>query len=84
MVMIWGAAGLTLLVVSAAAIWGLHKLCLQLEERGYLYYRKRPEGGGGGAGIFMEMDRLSRPSIEHVMEVRDTATRKEQQNADGD
>jgi hypothetical protein len=58
-----------------AAGWGLHRFCIALEERGYLYYRKSPEGGGGSGGVLAEMDRLARPSIQHVVEVSDERRR---------
>ena len=40
--MVWVVTIAVLLVVSAllvAAGWGLHRLCLRLEERGWMYYR---------------------------------------------
>ncbi len=64
--------GVTGAVVAAG--WGFHRLCLHLEKRGYLYYRTRSKGGGGGlAGVFHDMDRLTRPSVEHVIRVQDEA-----------
>jgi hypothetical protein len=51
--------------------WLLHRMCIRLEDAGYLYYRRRPTGGGGGGGVFQELDRLTRPSIQHVVEVHD-------------
>ncbi len=84
MVAIGCLIALGVLVLLVAAIWGFHRLCLLLEERGYIYYRKRPEGGGSVAGVFLEMDRLSRPSMEHVIAVQDTSTNVERQEIDGD
>jgi hypothetical protein len=54
-----------------AAGWAFHRLCMHLEERGYLYYRSRPKGGSGLAGVLNGIDRLTRPSIEHVIRVDD-------------
>jgi hypothetical protein len=67
-------AVLTLLALVAVA-WGLHRFCVALEERGYLYYRKKPEGGGTAAGLLADLDRLTRPSIQHVVETKDEARR---------
>lgn len=66
-----------------AAGWGLHRLCLLLDERGYLYYRTRSKGGGGLAGVFQDMDRLTRPSIEHVIRVQDEAGADDRADVDG-
>ena len=56
----------------AAVGWGLHRTCLKLEELGYIYYRQRPQGRGGGpAGMLNELDRMTRPSIEYVVEAQD-------------
>ena len=57
----------------AVALYALHRLALKLEERGYLYYRhKKPTGGGGAsAGVFNQLDSLTRPSIEHTIEAQD-------------
>jgi hypothetical protein len=73
-----GGVGLIL-----AAGWGFHRFCIALEDRGYLYYRTRPRGGGGGmSGVLSELDRLTRPSVQHVVEVRDESRRK-QNDAEG-
>src|SRR5262245_26398735 len=53
--------------------WGLHRLCIRLEEWGYIYYRQSSGGRGSGIGsVFLELDRLTRPSVEHVVEVQNT------------
>jgi hypothetical protein len=62
------------------AVFGLHRLLLRLENRGYIYYRKKPRGGGGVA--FLELDRLVRPSIEHVQRANDVIV--ESQENDGE
>ena len=74
--------GVVLVVV--AAVWGLHRLCVLLEDRGYLYYRKSRGGGGTGASVFLEMDRIARPSVEHVIEVRNSQTKVELEKQDGE
>lgn len=67
-----GIAGAIGLLVAAG--WLLHRLCLKLEQWGYLYYRQRPTGSS--AGVFLEMDRLVRPSIQHIVEAEDLDTQK--------
>ena len=49
----------------------VHRLCLRLESKGLLYYRNRPDGSMGGAGV--ELDRLIRPSVEHQEVFSDAA-----------
>ena len=58
----------------------LHHWLVSLEDRGYIYYRKKPRGGGGG--VFFEMDKLTRPSVEHVQKAMDTEA--ESQENDGE
>ena len=54
----------------AASLWLLHRFRIALEDAGYLYYRK---GGGGGGipGAMSELDKLSRPSVQHVIETQE-------------
>ena len=72
-----GLLAVLALLVLAGVFWGLHRFCIALEERGYLYYRKKPEGGGTGAGLLADLDRLTRPSIQHVVKTKDKARRKQ-------
>jgi hypothetical protein len=51
---------------------GLHKLCVYLEDRNLLYYRRRPHGGSCVASALFEMDRVTRPSVQYTLEVNDT------------
>ena len=64
------------IVVAAAVVglgWLFHRICTRLEEAGYLYYRKKERPAGGSAmGAFQELDKLTNPSIEHVIEAQDT------------
>lgn len=60
------------IAVLVALGWLFHRVCTRLEEAGYLYYRKK-QGSGGGSNVLMEMDKLTRPSVQHVIEAEDTA-----------
>lgn len=75
-VAVWLAAGLAICVIG----YGLHKWLLSLERRGYIYYREKPRGGSGGA--LFELDKLTRPSVEHVVEAMDGEV--ESQEHDGE
>jgi len=55
-------AGLVLL------IFGVHRLLLFAERRGWVYYKNKRAPAGSGAMAFMELMRIYRPEIEHVIE----------------
>lgn len=69
--------GAGLLAISG---WGLHRLCIALEDRGYIYYRTKPQSGSNSA--MLEIDRLVRPAVEHVISVRDIAARRAEDDTD--
>ncbi len=75
------------LILSAAAgglmLYGLHRGCCYLEDRGYMYYRKKRAGTTSGS-VFQELDRLTRPSVQHVEQVRDEITARPQRENDGE
>jgi hypothetical protein len=53
---------------SLAAIYGLHRLALWMERRGYLYYRdRRPRSGA--AGSFVALQQAIEPRVQHVLRV---------------
>lgn len=68
------------LMLLGLAVFGVHRWLVSLENRGYIYYRQKPRGGGGGG--FLELDRLIRPSIEHVQKANDVIV--ESQENDGE
>ena len=82
-VVLWCLLGLAVLGASGLLLWGLHRFCIHLEDRGYLYYRQSPQGGGA-SGVLQELDRLTRPSVEHVLEAQDLATKKEDEGVGGE
>lgn len=71
--------GLTLAagVAGVAALYGSHRLCLWLEERGQLYYLKKKPGS---APSFTALQEIVEPSARHVHHVRD----EKRARADGD
>jgi hypothetical protein len=54
--------GLALLVL------GAHLFLLYAEQRGWVYYKHKRAPAGSGAMAFMELMRIYRPEIEHVIE----------------
>jgi len=83
MVLVWVAVGVTAIGALIAAGWGFHRLCIRLEDRGYIYYRTRSQGGGALSGALLDMERMIRPSVQHVVEVQDVQTRKSDDGVDG-
>lgn len=65
-----------------AAIYGLHRLALALERRGYLYYlHSKPQRGAGGA--FVALQRVVEPDAEHVLIVGESSPRAASDAAGG-
>src|SRR5262245_4560367 len=63
---------LTVLVLigGVAGLYGLHRLGLWLEERGWLYYKhKKPDGGT--TSCFVAVQEVLEPQITHVLEIKE-------------
>ncbi len=72
---VWLVGGLT-------ALFGLHRLALRLEARGYLYYlHKKPKGSSAGA--FVAMQRFIEPTTQHIEQVRHVEHRVEDDEGTG-
>jgi hypothetical protein len=52
----------------AVLTYGAHRFLLYAESRGWVYYKHRRAPAGSGALAFMELMRIYRPEIEHVIE----------------
>ena len=78
----WTAVGLAGIASLALLWWLFDRVCTHLEEAGYMYYREKPTGSGGGS-VLGEIDKLVRPSIEHTIELRET-THVEEDGIDGE
>lgn len=75
---------LLIAIAAAPLLYGLHRLCVRLENDGYLHYRKkRRRSGGGGGSIFLPLDQITRPQIQHVIQV-DNQNEKVTEEKDGD
>jgi hypothetical protein len=69
-VLFWSAA----VVGVPAALHGLHRLGLWLEDRGHIYYlRNKPRGSA--AGCFVAIQRAIEPQAQHVLQVREESSR---------
>jgi hypothetical protein len=56
-----------LVVLAGVVLYGLHRLAIWAEDRGWLYYRKRG-GTWRGAAAAQELQALLHPSSRHVVE----------------
>src|SRR5437867_1480853 len=74
----WGAMGL----VGLAALYGLHRLCLWLEERGLLYYKhKKPSSSA--ASCFVALQQFLEPPSQHVLHVKEEKRHPAEEDAGG-
>ena len=63
-------------VAVLAGLYGLHHLCLKLEERGHLYYLNRRPTSSGAARMFGPFLEMIDPPSRHVVQAEDHQTRK--------
>lgn len=67
--------------MAVAGVYGLHRFCLYLERRGYMYYwHTKPQGGISSA--LLDLRELIQPSVRHVMELKDDTSAET--DAEGD
>jgi hypothetical protein len=74
----WGLA----VVGGGAALYGLHRLGLWLEQRGWLYYRHR-KSGGSAAGCFIALQEFIEPPVRHVRQIKEEKRRPAEEEAGG-
>jgi hypothetical protein len=76
-------AGIGLLLLAAGTIWGLHRICLSLEEHGFIYYLNRPASGTISSSM-LELERFMEPTKVYVHEMREDAVTKADQLHSGE
>ena len=75
---------ITLIVVAVALLligYGVHRLALWAEDRGWLYYKRKRRPGGLGLSL---IGQIYQPSIEHVVEEEQSEKIKADQDDSGD
>lgn len=78
----WVIAAAVAVVVAAVMLYGLHRLALWAEQRGWIYYRQKDRPGPLPMGILEE---IYQPSIEHtIVELSDESIRAEQDETGAD
>lgn len=76
---IWGGGALLVL----AAIYGLHRLCLRLEDRGWIYYlHKKPTSTA--IGSMMGMHQIIEPQSKHIYEMKEERRPRAEEGAPGE
>ena len=53
-----------------AALWGLDRLLLKAEGRGWIYYRKKRGTSSRLGSAFLEVQSILEPEKRHVAEIR--------------
>jgi hypothetical protein len=65
--------------LAASILFGLHRLALWAEGRGWIYYREHRAPAGAAGPAMLEVTSLLDPGVEHVVEeARDARARAEQ------
>jgi hypothetical protein len=62
-------------------LYGLHRLALWAESRGWIYYKQKRRPGGLGLSL---IGQIYQPSIEHVVEQEQSERIKSDQDDSGD
>jgi hypothetical protein len=60
---------LVLVLAVIVTAYGLHRLALWMEARGWIYYRKKRGSSGTLGTAFLEMQTLLEPGKRHVIEI---------------
>ncbi|MDR3719439.1 MAG: hypothetical protein P4K98_11595 [Bryobacteraceae bacterium] len=60
---LWGIA-------LAAGLYGLHRLALWMESRGWIYYKKKHASAGTLSAAFLEIQAIAQPEKKYVLEMR--------------
>lgn len=77
------ATVLALFVVTLAGLYGLHRLLLWAERRGWIYYRRQSSSRASVGSAMLEVHALMEPSKKHVLEVREEDERRDEAGKGG-
>jgi hypothetical protein len=62
---------LTLWIVAIAlGLFGLHRLALWMESRGWIYYLKTRASGGALASAILELQQIAQPGTRYILEMK--------------
>ena len=69
-----GGVVVTLFMIDRLALWA--------EERGWIYRRRKKAQTGAMSSMLMEMNVITNPSAQHVIEAKDAKKLEERENDD--
>ena len=75
------AAGLVAVAGIAGVLYGLHRLALNLEERGLLYYKHR-QPQGSASRCLVPLQQAIEPPAQHVIEAEEQHAPVEEESGD--
>jgi hypothetical protein len=78
---IWRIGGL-IVVVGLAALYGLHRLGLWLEKRGWLFY-KHTKPFSSAVSCLVALQQVVEPPIQHVFHVKEEKRHQAEEEAPG-
>ena len=58
------------IAVFLAGMFGLHRLAMWAEDRGYIYYLRRRGSSGSLSTAFLEVQAIIEPKVRHVVTER--------------
>ena len=68
--------------LAIAGLYGLHRLCLWAEQRGWIYYRKKRGSSGTLSSAVLGVHSLLEPSKRYIVE--ETSRHQEEEDQSGD
>jgi hypothetical protein len=69
-------------LAAATVLYGLHRLALWAEDRGWIYYLRRKPGASSLGNAFLEVQSLIEPEKRHLSEVRQAESVEEDDQGD--
>jgi hypothetical protein len=80
----WMMVGWVLVVaLGLGALYGLHRLGLWMEERGYIYYLHKKPKGGSAIGSLIAFQRAIEPRAEYVIQAEQVNQDIDEEGASG-
>jgi hypothetical protein len=58
------------IVAIALGLFGLHRLALWMESRGWVYYMETRASGGALASAILELQQIAQPGTRYILEMK--------------
>jgi len=72
------------IVVGMGGVFGLHRLAVWAEGRGWIHYRTKRMPAGAAGRALMELSATVEPEVEHVIEAIDAEADRRAQDEAGE